>query len=472
MAYSKRHNGERKPNLTTDMTQGNSMIMIVRFCFPLLLGNIFQQMYSVIDTIIVGKGIGDKALAAVGACNSINFFILGFIIGMTGGFGILLSQAFGAGDMLLLRRRAAMSALICLIVGIMVTLVSLLFIEKYFIYMETPENIIDNSLKYFRVILFGITITMGNNLCLNLLRALGDGKTPLKAMIVSSLINMILDLMFILVLKTGAEGAAIATLIAQVCSVLFALRKIVKIPELKMERENWKVRPYMIRELFITGLPVAFMNSVTAIGNMVLQYFVNLMGSNYVAAYAACSKITGLGQQPGQAVGLTMLTFTGQNLGAGRYDRIKDGVKKGVLLSVLVNIPIAILLVGFPTQLTRLMLSEPSIIAMSKEYLPITGICMIFLGFLFVFRSTCQGMGQTLVPMLSGGVEVVLRVSVVMLAVGLSGFYRIAAAEVSAWIGAWLMLMVTYFYLIRRKNPYQSGKNGMNGEKEKYEIFN
>ncbi len=459
MVDSKRHNGERKPNLTTDMTQGNSMIMIARFCFPLLLGNIFQQMYSVADTIIVGKGIGDKALAAVGACNSIQFFILGFIIGMTGGFGILLSQAFGAGDVLLLRRRTAMSALICLIVGIMVTLVSLLFIEKYFIYMETPANIIHNSLKYFRVILCGITITMGNNLCLNLLRALGDGKTPLKAMMVSSLINIILDLVFIVVLKTGAEGAAIATLIAQVSSVLFALRKIVKIPELMMERENWKVRPFMIRELLITGLPVAFMNSVTAIGNMVLQYFVNLMGSNYVAAYAACSKITGLGQQPGQAVGLTMLTFTGQNLGAGRYDRIKDGVKKGVLLSVLVNIPIIILLVGFPTKLASLMLTEPNIIAMSKEYLPITGICMVLLGFLFVFRSTCQGMGQTLMPMLSGGVEVVMRVSVVMLAVGLLGFYRIAVAEVSAWIGAWLMLMATYFYLIRRKKPYQNETN-------------
>ncbi len=451
MAYGKRHNEKRKPDLTTDMTLGNPMIMIVRFFFPLFLGNIFQQMYSVADTIIVGKGIGDKALAAVGACNSIQFFILGFIIGMTGGFGILLSQAFGAGDMLLLKRRTAMSLLICMVVGITVTIVSLLFIERYFIYMETPENIITNSLKYFRIILLGITVTMGNNLCMNLLRALGDGKTPLKAMIMSSLINIVLDLLFVLVFKTGVAGAAIATVIAQVCSILFALVRIVKIPELKMERENWKVRPSMIRELLLTGLPVAFMNSVTAIGNMVLQYFVNLMGSNYVAAYAACSKITGLGQQPGQAVGLTLLTFTGQNLGAGKYDRISEGVKKGALLSVLVNIPIVILLAGFPTQLASLMLSEPGIIAMSKQYLPITGICMILLGFLFVFRSTCQGMGQTLMPMLSGGVEVALRVSVVLLAGSLSGFYRIATAEVSAWIGAWLMLMVTYFYLIRRK---------------------
>ena len=453
-----------KSGMTTDMTQGNSMKMIIRFFFPLFLGNIFQQMYNVVDIIIVGKGIGDKALAAVGACNSINFFILGFVIGMTGGFGILLSQAFGANDRLLLRRRTAMSLFICLIVGVIATFISLLWIKSYFIFMKTPNDIIGQSLSYFRVIVFGILITMTNNLCLNLLRALGDGKTPLIALLLSSLINIVLDLFFIMFLKTGVAGAAIATLLSQVGSILYALQKMVKFPELKMERENWKIRLYMVKELLIMGLPVACMNSVTAVGNMVLQYFVNLMGSNYVAAYAACSKITGLGQQPGQAVGLTMLTFTGQNLGAGRFDRIREGVKKAVLLSMLLNVPIAILLIGFPTQLVSLMLSEPSIIAMSEEYLPITGFCMILLGFLFVFRSTCQGMGQTLIPMLSGGVEVVLRVSVVLLAVGLTGFYRIAVAEVSAWIGAWLVLMITYYYMLpKRHGKERKGKRCKRG---------
>lgn len=434
----------------TDMTTGEPMRLIIQFFFPVFLGNLFQQLYSMVDTIVVGKGIGDHALAAVGASGSINFFLLGFMIGLSSGMGILMSQAFGAGNITRLRRLTAMSVFVSLVLGLTVTIFSLLFIEHYFVLMDTPADIMDGALKYFRVILFGITITMGNNLCLNILRALGDSKTPLRAMILSSLINIVLDILFIMGLKTGVAGASIATLIAQICSILYCFRIIRKMPELKLEADNWKIRPVLIRQLFVTGLPVACMNSVTAVGRMVLQYFVNQMGSIAVAAYAACNKITALAQQPGQAVGLTLLTYVGQNLGAGRYDRIKIGVKRGMVLSILVNIPMVSLMVFTPGMLASIVLSEQDTIALTLQYFPIAGICIFLLGWLFVFRSSCQGMGQTVVPMFSGILEVMMRVGLVLICGFLPGFYRIVTAEVAAWIAAWLMLMFTYFHIMKK----------------------
>ena len=442
----------RSNKATTDMTTGDPLSLIVRFFFPVFLGNLFQQMYSMVDTIVVGKGISDSALAAVGASGSINFFLLGFMIGLSSGMGILMSQAFGAGNITQLRRLTAMSVLVSVVLGITVTVISLFFIEDYFILMDTPIDIMEDALAYFRVILLGITITMGNNLCLNILRALGDSKTPLQAMILSSIINIILDIVFIIGLHSGVAGASIATIIAQICSIIYCFRIIRKMPELKLEKENWKIRPALIKKLFVMGLPVACMNSVTALGRMVLQYFVNQMGSVAVAAYAACNKITGLAQQPGQAVGLTLLTYVGQNLGAGRYDRIKQGVKRGLVLSILVNIPMTTLMIFAPKLLAGIVLSEPDTISLTLQYFPIAGICMYFLGWLFVFRSSCQGMGQTVVPMFSGILEVIMRVGLVVLCGFLPGFYRIVTAEVAAWIAAWLMLMFTYFYLIKKES--------------------
>ena len=435
---------------TTDMTAGNPMGLIIRFFLPVFLGNLFQQLYNMVDTIIVGKGIGDQALAAVGASGSINFFIVGFMIGMTSGLGILLSQAFGNGDITGLRRLTAMAVYVCLGLGITATIFSMLFIRHYFVLMDTPADILEDCLKYFRIILAGIVITMLSNLTLNILRALGDSRTPLQAMMISSVINIVLDLFFVLVLKTGVAGAAVATVIAQFFTILYCCNTIRKLPEMQMEKENWKFRPELVKRLFLIGLPVACMNSVTAVGRMVLQYFVNQMGSAAVAAYAACNKITGLSQQPGQAVGLTMLTFVGQNLGAGKYERIRMGIRRGLMLSVLVNIPVASLMMFCPRMLASTMLSDPSIIEVCTQYLPITGGCIILLGFLFVFRSSCQAMGQTVVPMFSGVLEVVMRVGLVIICTFLTGFYRIAVAEVSAWIAAMLMLMITYLCVIRK----------------------
>ena len=437
-------------NATRDMTQGNCMKLLIKFFLPILAGNLFQQLYSFVDSVVVGKGIGDQALAAVGNTGAVNFLILGFAIGLTGGLGICISQSFGSGDKEKMRREIAMSVVICLTVGVVVTIISLLGMRPIFVFLQTPEDMLDTTLKYFGVILVGTTVSVFNNFAMTLLRSVGNSKVPLYAMVMSSGINIILDLIFVFPLRMGVFGAALATVLAQVFSMIYCYLHIRAIGSLIPQKSEWKLRPEILSRLIGKGLPVAVMNSVTAVGGMVLQYFVNAMGTGYVAAYAAAMKICGLFEQAGGTVGLAMLTFTGQNFGAKKKDRIKTGVRDGIILSILVNIPLALMEILIPETLTSFMLNDPGIIACTKEFLPITGIALFPLGWLFVYRNACQGMGKTLVPMLSGILEVMMRVGMAKLLVPHLAFCGVAIAEVSARVAAFAMLMITYWIYIRQ----------------------
>ncbi len=433
---------------TNNMTSGNSTKQIVLFFLPLLAGNFFQQVYSLVDSIIVGKGIGDKALAAVGASSTLNFLILGFVVGLTGGYGIHFSQSFGKGDHKLLREYISTSRFISIILSILFTVVCILLLKPMLLFMNTPEDIFKNAYNYFVVILGGILITVLNNLAITILRSLGDSKTPLRALIVSSIINIILDILFVIGLKTGVVGAAVATVIAQAVSYVYCKLQINRIQILKADEKEGQTRSLPRRDLCFDllkiGLPVGFMNSVTAIGVMVLQFFVNSMGSAYVAAYSVCMKFSGLFEQFGISVGLAIMTFVGQNEGAGEYGRIRKGVIQGIWLTTLLNIPIAILFIIFPRLISSLMLSDPVTIGYCGEFLPILGISMFALGWLFVFRYAVQGLGNTVVPMISGFLEVSMRL-IFGFTLGRVSFRGVAIAEVSAWIGAFVMLMITYF---------------------------
>ena len=280
-------------NTTNDMTQGNCMRLLVQFFLPILAGNLFQQLYSFADSMVVGKGIGDTALAAVGNTGSVHFLIIGFAIGLTGGLGICISQSFGSGNYEKLRKELAMSVWICLAIGIVITVVSLAFMRQLFTFLHTPEDLMTETLQYFGTILAGTTI---------------------------------------------------------------------------------------IKRLTLKGLPVAVMNSVTAVGGMVLQTFVNNMGTSYVAAYAACTKILSLFEQPANTVGLALLTFVGQNYGAGKKERIRTGIREGVILTILINIPLALMLLCIPEFLTSFMLNDASIISYTRDFLAVTGICLFPLG--------------------------------------------------------------------------------------------
>ncbi|WP_081677410.1 MATE family efflux transporter [Butyrivibrio sp. WCD3002] len=439
---------------TNNMTSGNSMKQIVLFFLPLLFGNLFQQVYSLVDSIIVGKGIGDKALAAVGASGTLNFLILGFVVGLTRGFGISFSQSFGKGDSKLLRGYILAAQFISSGMSIVFTILCLMALKSMLIFLNTPSDIFDDAYSYFAVILMGIIVTVLNNLAITILQSLGDSKTPLTAMIISSITNILLDILLVIVFHFGVVGAAIATVIAQAVSYIYCRIGLSKVPVLTDEDKAGKgflVLPQsdLCIELLKIGLPVAFMNSVTAAGGMILQYFVNLMGSAYVAAYSVCMKFAGLFEQFGISVGLAILTFVGQNKGAGKYDRIRKGVLQGLFLSIIVNIPLALIQIIIPGLISRLMLSDPVTIGYCSEFMPILGISLFALGWLFVFRYAVQGLGNTVVPMFSGFLEVAMRLGFGF-TLGRMSFRGIAVSEVSAWIGAFIMLAVTYFVLMRK----------------------
>jgi putative MATE family efflux protein len=452
-----------------NMTSGNSFRQIVLFFLPLMSGNLLQQLYSLVDAVIVGKGISDQALAAVGASGTLNFLVLGFVIGLTRGYGILFSQSYGAGDLPRLRGYIQVSRRLCIIVSLAFSLVCIAGLKHMFLFLRTPEDIYEDAYRYFVIILAGILITALNNLALTLLQSLGDSKTPLRAMIFSSLANILLDLLLVLGLHMGVAGAAWATIAAQLLSLLYSTRQIRKIDLSHLSEEDGIIRDpvrstdpspdlsgkTVTSELLRMALPVAFMNSITAMGGVILQYFVNGMGSDYVAAYSACMKLAGVFEGFGVSVGLSMLTFVGQNTGAQKYSRIRKGVRQGIFLSTAVNLPFVLMQVFFPGLLGRMLLSDPVIIHYFSEFLPILGICLFPLGWLFVYRFSVQGLGNTFIPMLSGILEVALRL-IFGFTLGRKSFRGIAYSEVSAWIGAFIMLMITYYvlmYLHSRKQP-------------------
>lgn len=433
-------------NGANNMTSGNSMKQIIAFFLPLLWGNLFQQIYSLVDSIIVGKGISDKALAAVGATGTLNFLILGFVVGMTRGFGVLFSQSFGKGDMELLESHIRSAKKLCLIISVLFTIICILSLKALLLFLSTPVDIFKDAYNYFVIILAGILITVMNNLVITILQSLGDSKTPLYAMLISSLANIILDIILVMGIRTGVAGAAIATVAAQFISYYYCHIKLKKLGMLNFSSKTTDTT----LELLKIGLPVAFMNSITASGAMILQYFVNLMGSGYVAAYSACMKFAGLFEQFGVSVGLAIMTFVGQNMGAKKYSRIRKGVREGILLSIIVNLPLAILQIFFPGFLAKMLLSDVQIISYCTEFMPILGIALFPLGWLFIYRYAVQGIGNTFLPMLSGILEVVLRCSFCM-TIGRQSFRGIAISEVSAWIGAFIMLMITYYVILELK---------------------
>lgn len=439
--------------MTKDMTSGNPTKLILGFAVPLLLGNIFQQLYNMVDSIIVGRGIGVDALAAVGATGSINFLVLGFVIGLTTGFSILISQYYGAGDMDEMKRSVTMSVYLSIGATILITAVSVLGARPLLEIMNTPADILEDALAYIIIIFWGIGSTITFNLFSAMLRALGDSRTPLYAMIVSSLVNIGLDIYFVMNLQMGVARAAYATVIAQILSCLFCFFRILGIKDLHLKKQHWTFHPELLYRLFKLGVPVAFMNSVTAIGVMVLQFVVNGYGSIYVAAYSSANKIMNLVEQPGVTFGLAMATFAGQNLGAKQYERIKLGLNKTIRISTTVNIILAVIMLVFGKQILALMVSgnEVEVIDIAYQYIVICVLALWVLGLLFIYRSSLQGMGDTVIPMISGAVEFITRIIIAVTLPGIIAFHSIGTAEISAWITATLLLMATFY---KRINYY------------------
>lgn len=434
---------------TKNMTVGKPFPIIFGYFIPVLCSTIFQQLYSMVDTIIVGKGIDDMALAAVGATGAITFFIFGFIMGLGNGMAVLMSQAFGAGDYNQLRKTITMGFISCGAVAIVVMILSLVAIRPMLVMLNTSPVILDDALLYVSIIIAGIPLTLIYNCLSAILSALGDSKTPLIAVIISSIINVVLDIAFIMGLGMGVEGAAIATLIAQVLSGVFCFVKLYKIPYVHLKREDWKLDFSLIWSQFRIGVPVAFMNSVTAIGCLLLQYFVNMFGVNYTAAYTACSKVSQFMTYPGTAVGAAMSVFAGQNLGAEKIDRIWEGIKCSTKITLVMTVFTSALLLFAPRTMASIVLSDPEIIELSVDFLRICGIMGWSISMLFVVRNALQGMGFTVVPMLSGFLELIARVVAILSLASSLGYTAVAIAETSAWFSAFVLNGI--FLLIKLK---------------------
>lgn len=434
--------------MTKDMTTGSPVKLILSFSVPLLIGNIFQQFYNMVDAIIVGRYVGVDALAAVGATGSITFLIYGFILGLSGGFTILISQKFGANDEEGVKKAVASAIFLSVIITALATIISLISARPLLNLMNTPTNIIEDSLSYLNIIYIGLFATVLYNLLSGVLRALGDSKTPLYFLVIASLLNVVLDLLFVITFNMGVAGAAVATIISQFVSGALCLIYISKkFAILRLKKEHLTNIDFSItRKQLKIGIPMALQFSITAIGTIILQTSLNGFGSTAVAAFTAATKVEQLVMQPLVSFGVTMATYCGQNLGAKRFDRIKEGVKKATIIAISISIISGIIVTIFGGTFTNLFLDnpDPEVLNLSVTFLNIVSIFFIPLGLIFIYRNTLQGIGESFIPMVAGGLELIARTLVAFTLPSLIGFKGICYAGPLAWIFAAVPLVITY----------------------------
>lgn len=435
---------------TKNMTEGKPLSLILTFALPLMAGNVFQQLYTVVDTMVVGKYLGVNALAAIGSSDWLNWMILGIIQGVTQGFAILMAQEFGARRTDRLRKVIGNSAFLSLFSSIFLVMVGQLSARPVLELLQTPESILGNSLLYLRIMFAGIPIVMSYNLFACILRSLGDGKTPLQAMLVASAANIALDLIFVIVFQWGIAGAAAATLIAQLVSGLYCLYHIFGIDFLKMQREDFALQGTLCGKLMFLGCPMAFQNCIIAVGGMIVQFVVNGFGVLFIAGFTATNKLYGILEIAATSYGYSMITYVGQNLGAGKIRRIRRGVRAALGIAVITSIIIALIMLVFGRFILGCFISgTPDEVEQTMNvaylYLTIMSICLPVLYILHVIRSTVQGMGNTVLPMLSGIMEFAMRTVAAFLFPLWLGEYGIFYAEIAAWAGADVVLVISYF---------------------------
>lgn len=442
---------------TKDMTKGSPARLIATFALPLMLGNVFQQLYTMVDTMVVGQGVGVEALASLGAADWLNWMVLSIIMGFTQGFSLLCAQNFGASNMNELRRSTAHSLMLCIGIALLFTVLGQCLIRPILALLDTPDNVVNGAITYLTIVFAFIPAITAYNFCASILRSLGDGKTPLYAMITASIVNVVLDLLFVMVFQWGIAGAAIATGIAQTCSFLFCLRIMRKIPQLYMSREDFRPETALFCKLLKLASPMAFQNLVISVGGLVVQSVVNGFGFIFMAGYTATNKLYGLLEIAATSFGFSMATYTGQNLGAGRIDRIKKGMNKGLLMAIFTAILISLIMVFLGRPIVGLFISGTpeevlQVTHVSYTYLLFMAASLPILYMLYMYRSALQGMGDTIVPMLSGIVELVMRIGIVLTLPAILDEYGIYLAEEAAWIGATVLLGVMYYIRIERRS--------------------
>lgn len=438
---------------TKELTEGAPLPLILNFTFPLLLGNILQQTYSLVDAVIVGRFLGINDLAAIGASTSVVFLILGFCNGCCSGFGIPVAQKFGARDYESMRRYVSVSLQIATVMSVAIALITSLFCADILRSMQTPDNIFKGAYYYLLVTFIGVPCTFFYNLLSSIIRALGDSKTPFWFLLFSTILNIVLDLFCILVLKWGVAGAGIATVVSQGISALLCYLYMYKhFPILQGTADDRRFRLPIARNLLYIGVPMGLQFSITAIGSILLQSANNALGTACVAAFTAAMRIKMFVICAFESLGIAMATYAGQNYGAGKPERIWQGIKASAWLMLIYAIFTFALLMGTSEKLALLFVdaSETEIIRDTALFLHISCCFFPVLGLLCILRYTIQGAGFTNLAMLSGVAEMIARTVVALFAVPAFGYLAVCFGDSTAWIAADLFLVPAFVYVYRR----------------------
>ena len=436
-----------------DLTVGSPMKLILGFAFPMFLGLLFQQFYSLVDTMIVGKYLGVDPFAGVGSTGSLNFIVIGFCMGLCSGFSVPISQSFGAKDFPLLRKMVTNSVWLCTFFSVVITTLMLLFCRPVLTWMNTPENIFEYAYIYIFIIFAGIPCTILYNMTAAILRALGDSKSPIIFLAISSAINIGLDLLLIIVFRMGVDGAALATVVSQgvsgVISIIYIKKKF---DILAMEKGDWKLERHLAGKLTGVGIPMGLQYSITGIGSVILQTAVNGLGSIYVASMTAGSKINIFLACPFDALGQTMAPYAGQNIGARKLDRVGKGLRAACIIGFIVSGLMVIVVKLFGDQLTMLFLDEkdPVIMQNSTQFLIIVSAFYCLLTLVNTVRFTIQGMGFSSLAIIAGVMEMIARGIAGMLLVPAFGYLGACYSSPLAWLLADAFL-IPAFLLCKRK---------------------
>lgn len=441
-----------------DLTQGKPLKLIFLYTIPVFLGSIFQQFYSMVDTAVVGRFVSIDALAAVGASGSLMFFILGFVFGLTSGFSVLVAQRVGAKDEEGLRKVLANTILLCIMITVLFTGLSIALVRPLLHLISTPENIFEQTLLYIVIIFAGTPFSMLYNMVASTLRAMGDSKTPLYFLILSSFLNIVLDLVLILVFKMGVAGAALATILSQAIAGFASLRYALNHYEvMRLKRSELRADWPLIWTMLKLGIPMALQSSITAFGMMVMQGALNALGSLSIAAYTAATKVEQLVCMFTGSLSVTMATYAGQNLGAKDIGRIRRGTRDGLILGFL-SAGVSSVLCLFAGRFAMGLfvdMNAPQAVEMLDTgmiYLRIYAIFTIPFNILFLFRSILQGIGKSIYTLLGGIMEMVMRVLVSYTLPALIGFMGICLAGPAAWVGADIPLVIAFIYEMHKLN--------------------
>lgn len=440
---------------TQQMTMGKPWKLILFFALPLMLGNLCQQFYIMVDTAIVGQVLGVQAIAALGATEWIIWMMQGLVQGFAQGFSIKMAQDFGAENYSSLRKVIFHSCLLSLLFTIILVTFGLFFSSSLLHLLNTPSDVLNNATVYLKTMIVALPVVMIYNLFAAMLRSLGDSRSPLYAMILASIINIVLDIIFVYGLKMGVFGAAFATMIAQGFSALFCLLKVLHIQILKLQSEDCIFEQKLSLYLIQLGLPMAFQNMVICVGGMILQTVINSFGVVFLAGFTATNKLYGLLEVAATSYGYAMVTYVGQNIGAKKLQRVKKGYHDALKISFITAVFIGCLMILFGKKILLLFMSGEGqmvnrTLDIAYHYLSIMSFSLPILYYLHVTRSTIQGLGNTVLPMISGIVELIMRTFTALFLPLLIGSQGIFYAEVAAWTGADIVLFLSYIYCMKK----------------------